>query len=340
MCTVLLPPGSNPIAVKYIISHHIISYHISYRIIAYHIISYHNIYHIISYHSIAYIISYHIISTSQLRQPTRVECYEQLREFYQFAKWSYIKMYDRKPENQVCGCSRLLVQSVPSVDPWGKPPTRLKGPGLHLYSFTHTAGVRWSPGMRPTFILYTQQASKAVGQDRCCAQNVNLTKNSQQLTSASVTYTLYDNSTKQPPSKENFSAGQQFHVSFFFYSSKARRFIPYSQEPKPEYRSRCSCKTIGWTVRVSYPGRGESFFPSPKRPIQLVPVFPTGGKKRPGREVDQSPPSIAEVKNVWSYTSTSPLWLHGVVRDILTYICPPMDSFSRYEILRAVSLSI
>ena len=129
-------------------------------------------------------------------------------------------------------------------------------------------------------------------------------------------------------------------TSLFFYSSKARRFIPYSQEPKPEYRSRCSCKTIGWTVRVSYPGRGESFFPSPKRPIQLVPVFPTGGNKRPGREVDQSPPSIAEVKNVWSYTSTSPLWLHGVVRDILTYICPPMDSFSRYEILRAVSLSI
>jgi hypothetical protein len=43
MCTVLLPPGVNPIAVKCIISyisyHHIIVYHISYHI--YHTISYH-----------------------------------------------------------------------------------------------------------------------------------------------------------------------------------------------------------------------------------------------------------------------------------------------------------
>ena len=47
MCTVLLPPGDNPIVVnKYIISYHII-YHI-YHII-YHIISYHISYHIISY---------------------------------------------------------------------------------------------------------------------------------------------------------------------------------------------------------------------------------------------------------------------------------------------------
>ena len=44
MCTVLLPPGVNPIAVK-----HIISYTISY-IIAYHI-PYHILYHSISYHT-------------------------------------------------------------------------------------------------------------------------------------------------------------------------------------------------------------------------------------------------------------------------------------------------
>ena len=46
MCTVLLPPGGNPIAVKYIISYHIVSYHIIYHIVSYHILSY----HIISYH--------------------------------------------------------------------------------------------------------------------------------------------------------------------------------------------------------------------------------------------------------------------------------------------------
>ena len=132
-------------------------------------------------------------------------------------------MYDRKPENQVCSCSRWLVQSVPSADPWGTPPTRLKGPGLHLCSFTHTAGVRWRPGMRPTFILYMQQASKALGQESCCAQNVNLTKTSQQLTSASFTYTLHDNSTK-PPSRDRFSAGRKFHVFFFLFESSPKVF--------------------------------------------------------------------------------------------------------------------
>jgi len=35
MCTVLLPPGGNPIAVKYIISYRIVSYVISYHIISY-----------------------------------------------------------------------------------------------------------------------------------------------------------------------------------------------------------------------------------------------------------------------------------------------------------------
>jgi hypothetical protein len=46
MCTVLLPPGGYPIAVKYITSYHIISYHISsYRIIPY--ILCHIIYHIL-----------------------------------------------------------------------------------------------------------------------------------------------------------------------------------------------------------------------------------------------------------------------------------------------------
>jgi len=37
------------------------------------------------------------------------------------------------------------------------------------------------------------------------------------------------------------------------------------------------------------------------------------GVKRPGHEADNSHPSIAEVKNAWSYTSTSPVPLHGVV---------------------------
>jgi hypothetical protein len=37
------------------------------------------------------------------------------------------------------------------------------------------------------------------------------------------------------------------------------------------------------------------------------------GVKRPGREADHSPPSTAEVKNAWSYTSAPPIRPHGVV---------------------------
>jgi hypothetical protein len=40
-----------------------------------------------------------------------------------------------------------------------------------------------------------------------------------------------------------------------------------------------------------------------KPPIQQV----------PGRETDHSAPFSADVKNAWSYTSTSPIFLHGVV---------------------------
>jgi hypothetical protein len=39
-------------------------------------------------------------------------------------------------------------------------------------------------------------------------------------------------------------------------------------------------------------------------PIQWVPGALFLGVKRPGREADYSPPSSAEVKNAWSYTST------------------------------------
>jgi hypothetical protein len=39
----------------------------------------------------------------------------------------------------------------------------------------------------------------------------------------------------------------------------------------------------------------------------------TPGVKWPGHEVDHLLPPSAKVKNVWSYTSTSPVGLHGVV---------------------------
>jgi hypothetical protein len=48
-------------------------------------------------------------------------------------------------------------------------------------------------------------------------------------------------------------------------------------------------------------------------PFQWVPGALSLGVKRPGREAHHSPPFSAEVKNAWSYTSTSPIRLHGVV---------------------------
>jgi hypothetical protein len=52
----------------------------------------------------------------------------------------------------------------------------------------------------------------------------------------------------------------------------------------------------------------------PTKPlIQWVTRALSPGVKRPWREADHSPPSSAEVKNAWSYTSTPPIRLHGVV---------------------------
>jgi hypothetical protein len=65
-------------------------------------------------------------------------------------------------------------------------------------------------------------------------------------------------------------------------------------------------------------------------PIQGVPETLSLGVKRPGRKADHSPPSSAEVKNLWRYTSTPPIRLHGVLlskkkhrdfRYVCMYVC-------------------
>jgi hypothetical protein len=48
-------------------------------------------------------------------------------------------------------------------------------------------------------------------------------------------------------------------------------------------------------------------------PIQWVLGALSLGIKRDGSETDHSPPSSAEVNNAWSYTSTPPIRLNGVV---------------------------
>jgi hypothetical protein len=48
-------------------------------------------------------------------------------------------------------------------------------------------------------------------------------------------------------------------------------------------------------------------------PIQGLTGALSLGVKRPGLQVDHSPPSSAEIKNAWSYTSTHPIHLRGGV---------------------------
>jgi hypothetical protein len=75
--------------------------------------------------------------------------------------------------------------------------------------------------------------------------------------------------------------------------------------------------------------RGNRFFSSPKRPDRLWSSLrlPFNGHrfsfpevKRPGREFNHSPQSIAEAKNDWSFTST-PVSLHRVDKENVTFLC-------------------
>jgi hypothetical protein len=78
----------------------------------------------------------------------------------------------------------------------------------------------------------------------------------------------------------------------------------------------------GRMIGVSSPGRGWESFYSPQRPGRFwgPPNFLSNGYKglsvgikRPEREADHSTSSSAEVKNAWSYTSTSTERLHVVL---------------------------
>jgi len=71
--------------------------------------------------------------------------------------------------------------------------------------------------------------------------------------------------------------------------------------------------------RVSIPDRGWEFFFSPLRPDRLwdprrhVYNGTPGGVKQPRREADNSPLSVAEVKNSWSYICVHPYFMELVL---------------------------
>jgi hypothetical protein len=84
---------------------------------------------------------------------------------------------------------------------------------------------------------------------------------------------------------------------------------------------------MGWTVRGSNPGGGEIFRTCPDgswSPPSLLyngyRVFP-GGKVRPERAADHSPPSSAVVIEEYSCTSTHPLGHNGPVKGLLYLLC-------------------
>jgi len=97
-------------------------------------------------------------------------------------------MYDRKPENKVSGCSRWLVQSVPSADPWGTPPTRLKGLAGATPVFIHTYGRGQMKSRNATYLhpLYATGFESSGAREMLCSKCQLDKKNSQQLTSAII----------------------------------------------------------------------------------------------------------------------------------------------------------
>ena len=90
------------------------------------------------------------------------------------------------------------------------------------------------------------------------------------------------------------------------------------------------CQGYGLMIRGSIPNSGKR--------LPVLQILQTDSKTHPatysienevyirrgkwqGREINHSPPSSAEFKIKWSFTSTSLVRLHGVHKDKLTFIC-------------------
>ena len=88
-------------------------------------------------------------------------------------------------------------------------------------------------------------------------------------------------------------------------------------------RFKINDQATGWAFRGSNSGTGNIYFSSPKYPDRLwgPSGFLFNGRRgsfpviwRPACDAEHSLPSSADVKNEWSYTSTPPIYLHGVDR--------------------------
>jgi hypothetical protein len=104
----------------------------------------------------------------------------------------------------------------------------------------------------------------------------------------------------------------------FHNSAKFLSYLLKSRDSSVGIATRLLAGLSGFYGSIS--GGGREFFLSLPRPDHSgahLTSYPMGtgvslGVKRPGRETDYSPPSTAEIKNAWSYTST-PIRIRGVV---------------------------
>jgi len=79
----------------------------------------------------------------------------------------------------------------------------------------------------------------------------------------------------------------------------------------------------GWTMQVFNPGMNNTTFIFSKTSTPALGPTPkvlSSGVKRPGRQADHSPPHSAKVTNVWSYTSSPYIHIHGVNTDNLMFL--------------------
>jgi hypothetical protein len=93
------------------------------------------------------------------------------------------------------------------------------------------------------------------------------------------------------------------HIPFkILHAGIAYRYSDWLRTGRPKGRSSSPCRVKNFLFSTSSrPALGST-----QPPIQWVPwaLFP--GVKRPGYEADHSPPTSAEVKKIWIYTSIPP----------------------------------
>lgn len=92
--------------------------------------------------------------------------------------------------------------------------------------------------------------------------------------------------------------------------------------------------TTLWSRRsgVQFPAQSRKFHFSKTSWPALAPTQPSiqwvPKVRRPGREINHSPSSRAEVSNEWNYTPSSSMCLYGIHRDNFTFTCTCTFTFT------------